>query len=78
MFEISRFVISAERKYCSGTSSSKMSDNEHTLPILGDSKSFAGKHLPFHIVPQFVQGSEDGLERSSSVVIEEPFDVFKE
>ena len=55
-----------------------MSDNEHTLPILGDSKVFAVKHLPFSVIPQFIQGSDNGLECIPPIVIEESFDILEE
>ncbi len=36
--------------------SSKMSDNEHALPVLGDAEILAVKHLPLEVVPQFIKG----------------------
>ena len=55
-----------------------MSDNEHTLPILGDSKILAIKHLPFHIIPKFIQRWEDDLEGISFIMVEESLDILKE
>ena len=48
------------------------------VPILGDSKVFAVKYLPFCIVPQLIHCSDDCSEGSSPIVVEKPFDIFGE
>jgi hypothetical protein len=63
-------VFSSERKYESGTVSSRMSDNKDPFSVLGHLKVFTVKHLPFDIIPQFIQRGEDCGERPSLVVIE--------
>jgi len=55
-----------------------MSDNEHSLPILGNPEVFAVKHLPFDMIPQFIQDSEDCAEGSPLVVAEDSLDILKE
>ena len=54
----------------SGTSFSKMSDNEHSLPILGNPEIFAVKNLVFPPIPQLRQSFKDGSECSSSIMAE--------
>src|SRR5699024_7989707 len=75
---VRRSVISFDRKYFSSTPVSKMSDNEHSFPVLRDSEIFRVKQIPLRIIPEFIQGSEDGLERISVVMVEQSFDVLKE
>ena len=58
----------SERKYFGSTCSSKMSDNKHSLPVLGDSVIFAVKHLPLAVIPQLIKRGDDGKERVSFVV----------
>jgi hypothetical protein len=72
------FCIFSERKYFWSGCSSKMSCNEHTFPVLGDSVILAVKHLPLAVVPQLINRGDDGLESPSTVMAEKSFDVFKE
>jgi hypothetical protein len=54
-----------------------MSDNID--PCSGVRKEVAAvKHLPFHIIPRLIQGSEDCSEYSTVFNSEEVFDVLKE
>lgn len=69
-------VCSVERKNFSGTSVSKMSDKEHSLPVLGYAVIFAVKYLPFDAIPQFRQGLEDNSESSPVFMRQKSFDVF--
>src|SRR4030095_10530624 len=74
----------ALRKYRCGTgTASKMSDNEHTPSSLGNcsgkavhSDIFSVKDPVAPPVPQLPQRSEDGSERPSFVIAENPRDVF--
>lgn len=54
-----------------------MSDNEHALPVLGDSVILAVKHLPLKVIPQLIKRGDDGSESLSVVVAEKSFNVFK-
>ena len=75
---MSPFTILSERKYFWSGCSSKMSNNEHALPVLRDSVILAVKHLPLQIIPQLNKRSEDCGEGCTAVVAEEAFDIFKE
>jgi hypothetical protein len=55
-----------------------MSDNVHSLPVLGDAEIFAVKHLPFDAIPQFNKRGDDGLESSSIAMSEKAFDVLQD
>ena len=44
-----------DRKYIWSGCSSKMSDNENSLSVLGHPKMFAVKHLPLEIIPKVIQ-----------------------
>ena len=48
-----RRVCSAERKYFSGTSVSKMSNKVHPFPVLGNSELFGINNTPFCVIPCF-------------------------
>src|SRR5699024_1936224 len=71
-------ICSSDRKYFSSTCSSRISDNEHPFSILWYSKILAVKQLLFDIIPQFPKSVEDCSDSPSSLVIKQPFDVFKE
>ena len=66
-------VISPERKYLWSGFSSKMSDNEHPLSVLGNPEVLTVKHLPLDIIPKFIQCGEDNSESSPFVVIKDPY-----
>lgn len=61
-------ICFSERKYFAGASSSKISDNIHSLSGLGNSKILAVKNLPCDIVPQVRKRTEDGSKRPASVM----------
>lgn len=62
-----RCICVCERKYFSGTSLSKISDNIHALSGLGDTEILAVKDLPCDIVPQLIQRTED--DRKSPALV---------
>jgi hypothetical protein len=55
-----------------------MSDKEYPFSVLRDSEILAVKQFPLTVIPQAIQDFEDDFEGSSSVVIEESFDILKE
>jgi hypothetical protein len=55
-----------------------MSDNEHPLPILGNSEILAVKHLPLEVIPQPIKRSDDGMKCLTLVVWKQSFDVLKQ
>ena len=55
-----------------------MSDKENPFSVLWDSEILAVKQLPLTVIPHAIQDFEDDFEGSSSVVIEESFDILKE
>lgn len=73
-----RCICVCERKYFSGTSLSKISDNIHALSGLGDSEILAVKHLPCDIVPQFIQRREDGRKSPALVMRQQSGNIFKQ
>lgn len=70
-------VISADRKYFSGASGIKISDNESPAPRLGDVEIGAVKHRPFQTIPQLVKRGEDGVKRPALVMRKQAGNVFK-
>ena len=58
--------------------SSKMSDNVHSLPVLGDAEILAVTHLPLEVIPQLIKRGDHGTESSSLVVAEKSLNVFKD
>lgn len=63
-----RAIATAERKYFSNTSSSKISDNIQPLAALGDSEIFAVMHTPFQSIPQVRKSGEDGFKCPAPVM----------
>lgn len=63
-----RAIATAERKYFSDTSSSKISDNIQPLSALGDSEKFAVMHTPFQSIPQVRKSGEDGFKCPAAVM----------
>jgi hypothetical protein len=55
------------KKYRGGTSSSKMSDNEHSTASLGDSEEASVQHSEGPPIPDVLQRPEDGTQIPSSV-----------
>src|SRR3990172_44321 len=68
LFLIRNLTIFSDRKYFGSTFSSKMSDNEHSFPILGDSEVFAVKNLPLILIPQVGENPKYCLESFSLVM----------
>ena len=73
-----RCVCSFDRKYFCGTSSSKMSDNKTTLPVLWHSEVFTVENLPFRIIPAFVHFSEKSGEIPSSINTKQVRNILNE
>ena len=71
-------VCSEDRKYFSGASGIKISDNEHPLSNLGDTEIRAVKHHPFHAVPQVIKRGEDGRKRPALVMRKQSWYVLKQ
>ena len=71
-------VCSEDRKYFSGASGIKISDNEHPLSDLGDTEIRAVKHHPFHAVPQVIKRGEDGRKRPALVMRKQSWNVLKQ
>jgi hypothetical protein len=71
-------IAASERKYFRSGRASKMSDNEHALPVLRDCEVLSVKHLPLAVVPDRIQRKEDGCESASLLVAEESLDVLKQ
>ena len=67
-----------DRKYLGSGFSSKMSDNEDPLPVLGYSVVLAVKHLPLQVIPQVIKRGNDRVKGASPVVAKESFNVFKD
>lgn len=67
----------SERKYLLEGFASKMSDNKDTLSVLRKEIA-AVDNLPFCIIPQLIQRSEDCPEGSPVVVAKQSLNVFKE
>ena len=61
-------VCSGERKYFSGASGIKISDNEHPSPRLRELVVCAVTHIPFQTIPQLMKRGEDGRKRLSLVM----------
>ena len=76
-FDITNLVAFSDRKYFWSTCSSKMSDNEHPFPVLGNAEILRVKNLPLAVIPKFIQRTEDDLKGIPFVVAEESFDVLK-
>jgi hypothetical protein len=55
-----------------------MSDNEHSLPVLGHSVILAVKHLPLQVIPQLIKRGDDGSESLSVVMTQKSFNIFKD
>ena len=66
-FKIFR-IAAGERKYPSGTSSSKTCDNVQPPSLLRDSEICAVMHTPFEIIPQLSKRGEDGVKRPAAVM----------
>jgi hypothetical protein len=64
------------KKNLGGTSSSKMSDNEHSTASLGDSEEASVQHSVGVPIPEFAQRPEDGTQVPSSVARQESSDVL--
>ena len=56
------WVCCSDRKYFSGASWIKISDNEHSASGLGNSEILAVIHHPFHAVPQLAKRSNNDGE----------------
>lgn len=67
LFKIFR-IAAGERKYPSGTSSSKICDNVQPPPLLRDSEICTVMHTPFDSIPQFSKHGEDGVKRPAAVM----------
>ena len=61
-------IAAGERKYLSGTSWFKISDNIQSPPLLWDSEMFAVMHTPFEMIPHFNKRGEDGIKRPAAVM----------
>lgn len=61
-------IAAGERKYPSGTSSSKTCDNVQPSSLLRDSEICAVMHTPFEIIPQLSKRGEDGSKRPAAVM----------
>ncbi|GAG92947.1 unnamed protein product, partial [marine sediment metagenome] len=72
------FTIFSDRKYFWSGFFSSMSDNEHPLPILGNTEILAVKHLPLTVIPKLIQRSDNGFKGSPIIVAKESFDILKE
>jgi hypothetical protein len=59
-----------DRKYLSGQSAIKISDNIYPFSLLGDSVIRAVKHTPFKRIPQLMNRGEDRSESLPVLVIE--------
>ena len=70
-------VISADRKYFSGASGIKISDNEHPAPGLGDVEIGAVTHSPFQTIPQLMKRGEDGVKCPALVMRKQSGNIFK-
>lgn len=57
-----RRIAAAERKYLSGTSGIKISDNIQAPSLLGDSEISAVMHIPFKMIPHFNKRGVDGFK----------------
>jgi hypothetical protein len=55
-----------------------MSDKENPFSVLWDAEILAVKQFPLTVIPHAIQDLKDNFEGSSSVVIEESFDILKE
>jgi hypothetical protein len=73
-----RITFAGERKYRSSTESSKMSDNDNALSVLGRAEIFAVEYLPFHAIPQLIKRGDDDSESSPTVMAEKVLDVFED
>ena len=67
-----------ERKYFSGQSAIKISDNIYPPSLLRDSEIRAVKHTPFKRIPQLMNRGKDSSESFPPFVIEKPWDVFEQ
>ena len=63
-----RRIAAAERKYLSGTSGIKISDNIQAPSLLGDSEISAVMHTPFKMIPHFNKRDVDGFKRLAPVM----------
>ena len=63
-----RRIAAAERKYLSGTSGIKISDNIQAPSLLGDSEISAVMHAPFKMIPHFNKRGVDGFKRLAPVM----------
>ena len=75
-FKIFR-IAASERKYPSGTRSSKMPDNVQPAPLLGDSEICAVMHAPFNTIPQLNKRGEDGFKCPAAVMRQQTDDIFQ-
>ena len=73
-----RSIVLGDRKYFSGQSAIKISDNVHPPSLLRDSVIRAVKHTPFKRIPQLMNRGEDSAECLPVFVTEQPRDVFKQ
>ena len=73
-----RSIALGERKYFSGQSAIKISDNVHPPSLLRDSEIRAVKHTPFKRIPQLMYRGKDSSESFPVFVIEKPRDVFEQ
>ena len=71
-------IALGDRKYFSGQSAIKISDNVHPPSLLWDSEMRAVKHTPFKRIPQLMNRGEDSAECLPVFVTEQPRDVFKQ
>ena len=63
-----RRIAAADRKYLSGTSGIKISDNIQAPSLLGDSEISAVMHTPFKMIPHFNKCGVDGFKRLAPVM----------
>lgn len=63
-----RRIAAAERKYLSGTSGIKISDNIQAPSLLGDSEISAVMHTSFKMIPHFNKRGVDGFKRLAPVM----------
>ena len=69
-------MVFSDRKYLGSGFSSKMSDNEDALPVLGNPEILAVKHLPLHSIPQFCHLNEHPGEVPSFIARQQAFNVL--
>jgi len=55
-----------------------MADKEHTFPVLGNTERSCAKHVPFAVIPDFIQRNLGGKEVVAPVAGEKAANIFSE